>query len=125
VPGAHHRAGDRQGHLRAFFADIVGVTVKLGPGHFAQVQVNESLILDFADAPEPWAGVEHDYDRVTMFCERIRTMAVRDVAVDVLCSGRRGRQGMGSQRSVPPTYVTRAGRKEEVLLASGSNSGGL
>jgi hypothetical protein len=56
VPGAHHRAGDRQEHLRAFFADIVGVTVKLGPGHFAQVQVNESLILDFADAPEPWGG---------------------------------------------------------------------
>ena len=36
----------------AFFADIFGLTVKPGPGHFAQVQVNESLTLDFADAPE-------------------------------------------------------------------------
>jgi hypothetical protein len=90
VPGPHHRAGGRQGHLRAVSADIVGVTVKPGSDHFAQVPANENLILDFADAPEPWAGVEHDYDRVTMFCERIRTMAVREVAVDVLCSGRRG-----------------------------------
>jgi catechol 2,3-dioxygenase-like lactoylglutathione lyase family enzyme len=37
-----------------FFAEIFGLTVK--PGHFAQVQVNESLTLDFADAPEPWGG---------------------------------------------------------------------
>ena len=44
----------------AFFADIFGLTVKLGPGHFAQVQVNESLTLDFADAPEPWGGPGFD-----------------------------------------------------------------
>jgi catechol 2,3-dioxygenase-like lactoylglutathione lyase family enzyme len=37
----------------AFFADIFGLTVKPGQGYFAQVQVNESLTLDFADAPEP------------------------------------------------------------------------
>jgi catechol 2,3-dioxygenase-like lactoylglutathione lyase family enzyme len=36
-----------------FFADIFGLTVKPGQGYFAQVQVNESLTLDFADAPEP------------------------------------------------------------------------
>jgi catechol 2,3-dioxygenase-like lactoylglutathione lyase family enzyme len=40
----------------AFFADIFGLTVKPGQGHFAQVQVNESLTLDFADEPEPWGG---------------------------------------------------------------------
>jgi catechol 2,3-dioxygenase-like lactoylglutathione lyase family enzyme len=36
-----------------FFADIFGLTVKPGQGYFAQVQVNESLTLDFADEPEP------------------------------------------------------------------------
>jgi catechol 2,3-dioxygenase-like lactoylglutathione lyase family enzyme len=36
-----------------FFADIFGLTVKPVQGYFAQVQVNESLTLDFADAPEP------------------------------------------------------------------------
>jgi catechol 2,3-dioxygenase-like lactoylglutathione lyase family enzyme len=36
-----------------FFADIFGLTVKPGQGYFAQVQVNESLTLDFADASEP------------------------------------------------------------------------
>jgi catechol 2,3-dioxygenase-like lactoylglutathione lyase family enzyme len=41
-----------------FFAEIFGLTVK--PGHFAQVQVNESLTLDFADAPEPWGGPGFD-----------------------------------------------------------------
>ena len=40
----------------AFFADIFGLTVKPGQGHFAQVQVNESLTLDFADESEPWGG---------------------------------------------------------------------
>jgi catechol 2,3-dioxygenase-like lactoylglutathione lyase family enzyme len=35
-----------------FFAEIFGLTVKLG--HFAQVQINESLTFDFADEPEPW-----------------------------------------------------------------------
>jgi catechol 2,3-dioxygenase-like lactoylglutathione lyase family enzyme len=37
----------------AFFADIFGLTVKPDPGYFAQVQVNDSLTLDFADEPEP------------------------------------------------------------------------
>jgi catechol 2,3-dioxygenase-like lactoylglutathione lyase family enzyme len=44
----------------AFFVDIFGLTVKPGPAHFAQVQVNESLTLDFADAPEPWGGPGFD-----------------------------------------------------------------
>jgi catechol 2,3-dioxygenase-like lactoylglutathione lyase family enzyme len=35
-----------------FFAEIFGLTVKPGQGHFAQVQVNDSLTLDFADEPE-------------------------------------------------------------------------
>jgi catechol 2,3-dioxygenase-like lactoylglutathione lyase family enzyme len=36
-----------------FFAEIFGLTVKPGQGHFAQVQVNEGLTFDFADEPEP------------------------------------------------------------------------
>ncbi len=36
-----------------FFADIFGLEVKAGQGFFAQVQVNESLTLDFADEPAP------------------------------------------------------------------------
>jgi catechol 2,3-dioxygenase-like lactoylglutathione lyase family enzyme len=36
-----------------FFAEIFGLTVKPGQGHFAQVQVNERLTFDFADEPEP------------------------------------------------------------------------
>src|SRR3712207_9516654 len=43
-----------------FFAEIFGLTVKPGPGHFAQVQVNESLTFDFADEPEPWGGPGFD-----------------------------------------------------------------
>ena len=35
-----------------FFADIFGLKVKLG--HFAQVQINESLTFDFSDEPAPW-----------------------------------------------------------------------
>ena len=35
-----------------FFAEIFGLTVKPGQGHFAQVRVNESLTLDFDDDPE-------------------------------------------------------------------------
>lgn len=35
-----------------FFAEIFGLTVKPGNGFFAQVQVNESLTLDFADDAE-------------------------------------------------------------------------
>lgn len=42
-----------------FFAEIFGLKVKPGGGYFAQVQVNESLTLDFADEPEPWGG--HHY----------------------------------------------------------------
>jgi catechol 2,3-dioxygenase-like lactoylglutathione lyase family enzyme len=44
----------------AFFADIFGLTVKPGQGHFAQVQVNESLTFDFADEPE-LSGQNHHY----------------------------------------------------------------
>ena len=35
-----------------FFAEIFGLTVKPGDGYFAQVQVNDSLTLDFADEEE-------------------------------------------------------------------------
>ena len=42
----------------SFFADIFGLAVKPGQGHFAQVQVNDSLTLDFADEPEPFRS-EH------------------------------------------------------------------
>jgi catechol 2,3-dioxygenase-like lactoylglutathione lyase family enzyme len=45
----------------AFFAEIFGLTVKPGGGHFAQVQVNESLTLDFADEPEARGGRSHHY----------------------------------------------------------------
>jgi len=44
----------------AFFAEIFGLTVKPGDGYFAQVQVNESLTVDFADEPEPWGGPGFD-----------------------------------------------------------------
>jgi catechol 2,3-dioxygenase-like lactoylglutathione lyase family enzyme len=36
-----------------FFAEIFGLTVKPGQGHFAQVQVNDSLTLDFDEEPDP------------------------------------------------------------------------
>ena len=36
-----------------FFAEIFGLTVKPGRGHFAQVQVNETLTFDFAEEPDP------------------------------------------------------------------------
>jgi catechol 2,3-dioxygenase-like lactoylglutathione lyase family enzyme len=42
-----------------FFAEIFGLKVKPGRGYFAQVQVNESLTLDFADDEEPVQG--HHY----------------------------------------------------------------
>ena len=32
-----------------FFAEILGLTVKLGQSDFAQVQINEKLTFDFAD----------------------------------------------------------------------------
>jgi catechol 2,3-dioxygenase-like lactoylglutathione lyase family enzyme len=43
-----------------FFAEIFGLKVKPGQGHFAQVQINESLTLDFADEPEAWGGPGFD-----------------------------------------------------------------
>ncbi len=36
-----------------FFANIFGLTVKPGQGHFVQVQINESLTFDFDEEPEP------------------------------------------------------------------------
>jgi hypothetical protein len=36
-----------------FLADIFGLAVRAG--HFAQVPVNESLTIDFADEPEDWS----------------------------------------------------------------------
>lgn len=44
-------ARDRRASAQ-FFADVFGLAVKPGGGHFAQVQVNDSLTLDFADEPE-------------------------------------------------------------------------
>jgi catechol 2,3-dioxygenase-like lactoylglutathione lyase family enzyme len=41
-----------------FFSEIFGLTVK--PGHFAQVQLNESLTFAFADEPEAWGGPGFD-----------------------------------------------------------------
>ena len=38
-----------------FFAEIFGLKVTTG-GHFAQVQINESLTFDFADEPESGGG---------------------------------------------------------------------
>ena len=42
-----------------FFAEIYGLTVQ-SDGHFAQVQVNESLTFAFADEPEGWGGPGFD-----------------------------------------------------------------
>jgi catechol 2,3-dioxygenase-like lactoylglutathione lyase family enzyme len=42
-----------------FFAEIFGLTVRPKPGYFAQVQIDERLTLDFADA-EP-GGPSHHY----------------------------------------------------------------
>ena len=41
-----------------FFAEVFGLSVVRG--HFAQVRVNESLTLDFADEPEAWGGPGFD-----------------------------------------------------------------
>ena len=41
-----------------FFAEIFGLAVK--PGYFAQVRVNETLTLDFADEAEDWGGPGFD-----------------------------------------------------------------
>jgi catechol 2,3-dioxygenase-like lactoylglutathione lyase family enzyme len=43
-----------------FFAEVFGLTVRPGEGHFAQVQVNDSLTLDFADEAEDWGGPGFD-----------------------------------------------------------------
>jgi len=42
-----------------FFAEVFGLTVKPGRGYFAQVQVNESLTLDFSDDED--SGESHHY----------------------------------------------------------------
>src|SRR5262245_31598646 len=43
-----------------FFAEIFGLRVK--PGHFAQVQINESLTFDFASEPDVSSALEsHHY----------------------------------------------------------------
>jgi catechol 2,3-dioxygenase-like lactoylglutathione lyase family enzyme len=44
-----------KGAAAKFFAEIFGLTVKPGQGHFAQVQINEGLTFDFADEPKPWS----------------------------------------------------------------------
>ena len=41
-----------------FFAEIFGLAVE--PGYFAQVRVNDSLTLDFADEAEMWGGPGFD-----------------------------------------------------------------
>jgi catechol 2,3-dioxygenase-like lactoylglutathione lyase family enzyme len=41
-----------------FFAEIFGLTAE--PGYFAQVRVNDTLTLDFADEAEPWGGPGFD-----------------------------------------------------------------
>ena len=41
-----------------FFAEIFGLTVRLG--HFAEVRVNDTLTLAFADTPEAWGGPGFD-----------------------------------------------------------------
>src|SRR5215813_470117 len=45
-----------------FFAEMFGLTVKSG-GHFAEVQINESLTFAFADEPEAWGGPGFDPNR--------------------------------------------------------------
>ena len=50
-------ARDKMASAR-FFADIFGLTVE--PGYFAQVRVNDSLTLDFADEREDWGGPGFD-----------------------------------------------------------------
>jgi catechol 2,3-dioxygenase-like lactoylglutathione lyase family enzyme len=44
----------------AFFAEIFGLQVKPGDGYFAQVQVNDTLTMDFGDEPEAWGGPGFD-----------------------------------------------------------------
>jgi len=42
-----------------FFAEIFDLTVQ-SDGHFAQVQINDSLTFAFADEPEAWGGPGFD-----------------------------------------------------------------
>jgi len=42
-----------------FFAEIFGLTVT-SVGHFAEVQINDSLTFAFADEPEAWDGPGFD-----------------------------------------------------------------
>jgi catechol 2,3-dioxygenase-like lactoylglutathione lyase family enzyme len=44
----------------AFFAEIFGLKVAPGDGHFAAVRVNDSLTFDFADEAEDWGGPGFD-----------------------------------------------------------------
>ncbi len=46
--------------LAEFFAEIFGLRVRRGQGYFAQVQVNDTLTLDFSDEPEHWGGPGFD-----------------------------------------------------------------
>jgi catechol 2,3-dioxygenase-like lactoylglutathione lyase family enzyme len=41
-----------------FFGEIFGLSVKRG--YFAQVQINDTLTLDFSDEPEDWGGPGFD-----------------------------------------------------------------
>src|SRR5437773_7228595 len=42
------------------FAEIFGLAVKPGQGRFAQVPVNDSLTMDFADEAEAWGHIPWD-----------------------------------------------------------------
>ena len=52
-------AKDKNASAR-FFAEIFGLEVQAGDGHFAAVRVNESLTFDFADEAEAWGGPGFD-----------------------------------------------------------------
>jgi catechol 2,3-dioxygenase-like lactoylglutathione lyase family enzyme len=54
VPARDRRAS------AAFFADIFGLEVTPGDGHFAQVRVNDAFTMDFGDEPEAWGGPGFD-----------------------------------------------------------------
>jgi len=85
-----------------FFADIFGLQLKPVVGYFAQVQVNESLTLDFADEPEP-SLTSHHY-----------AFHVSDVEFDDIWNRVKAKQlpwGSGpSQRSDGRLYTRRGGR---------------
>ena len=82
-----------------FFAEIFGLTVKPGQGHFAQVQVNESLTFDFDEDPEARsqhyafhmseAEFEAIFDRVKAKGSRLRQLAVRSHQWAILHPSRR------------------------------------